>query len=255
MEVWGVSAYPKARPNKEEYLDVLNLLEGHIVSLSEPSENEDKAEKRLNKRMRGGMILFGLAVVILIASAFSSLYAFALQIAYAVVLISATVVSALAITRSMAERSETWRALKRPRQAMIANLKIRHDDEEKLISQLMSYQSTTLEFTRARLAERMEIQKERGEAIFGGISKIGLFPSVLAAIVGAVSAVKGAQSWVIIASAAATGLLILNQDVASEMHLAVVDTKVMIGLLDRAIRVQAGADPLAEPAQHPVPPA
>ena len=160
----------------------------------------------------------------------------------------ATIVSIWAILRATTEQADTWRSLRRPRPAMLASLKRTHDTEERYVNHLATYAPTTLQYTRARLADRTESLRERSEALFGGISKIGLFPSILAALVAAVSAVKGAPLWAVLASGLGTVLLVVNQDTAATMHMSNVDTKLMLSILDRAIKRQEHMPPVSAAA-------
>lgn len=136
------------------------------------------------------------------------------------------------------DQKDTWAALKQPRKSMIKALKSSYEIEESYVTMLLKYPTTTLQFVRARLADRIDVQRERSDGIFGAISKVGLFPSVLAAIITAVTTTKGAFNWVTLAAAIGTGLLILNQNTAANFHMAAADTKLMLSLLDRAITLQ-----------------
>lgn len=235
-----MTGYPAQRPDKGEVLGLLDDLEAHLNALTQETPHEQQSERRLHRRTRLSLWLFGGAALAVLGSVLDPQHNVIWLGAYAVLLVLASVTSGFAIARATAEQADTWRALRRPRQAMLASLKASHDLEDALITKLLGYQPTTLHYTRARLAERAETQRERADGIFGGISKIGLFPSVLAALVAAASAIKGAPLWAVLASGVGTGLLILNQDTAAGMHMATVDTKLMLGLLDRAIAIKDG---------------
>jgi hypothetical protein len=234
----GVPPYPAARPTSEEYDVVLDTLNRYIRRLDQPTDEENASERRLRNRTAFGMAIYVLAFAALILSAVFKDIEVRLLIAFSVLLVLSAVVNGVALTRAFMEQKDTWSALKRPRESMIKALKSTYPIEENYVTMLLKHPTPTLQFVRARLTDRIDVQRERSDGIFGAISKVGLFPSVLAAIVTAVTATKGTFTWVTLAAAVGTGLLILNQNTAADFHMAAADTKLMLSLLDRAIALQ-----------------
>lgn len=152
---------------------------------------------------------------------------------------AAVFLSIYASVQVVREQPGVWQVFQEPRPALIERLKSYLEIEESYVSTLLAYGMTNLVFVRARLSQLIELQRERSDAILGSISKVGLFPSALAAILAVVTAVKGDPPlWAIALTGIGTLLLLLNQNAATSIHIATVDVKLMLGLLDRAINLQ-----------------
>lgn len=248
-----MSPYPAARPELDDYEKVLDTLNAYVQRLGQPTDEEKASDQRMHLRLRIGMLVMGLAVVPLIFTAFNPQRQFELLAAYSALLIIGSVLNGLALTRAITEQKGTLIALREPRDTMISALKSSFTTEENYVSLLLQYPAVALQFARARLADRIEVQRERTDGTFGAISKIGLFPSILAAVITAVTATKGSPAWVIVAAAVATGFLILNQNTAANFHMAAADTRLMLSLLDRTIarqEAQAGKENAAANGDH-----
>lgn len=243
-----MTQYPSTPSRTEDVIHVLHDLNGYADRLVEDTPEEARSQRRYTRFTNASLVLLLCAFVLLVASLFVTLSA--LRAVTSVLILVAAGVSLYANIRVVREQPRVFRALRRPRQALMNRLEEVLELEEAAVRQLLAYDLATLQFVRARLAQAVEVSKERTETVLGPVGKPGLFPAVLAAAVAALSALRGAPLWAQVVAVGATFLLILNQNTATTVQMGLTDARLMFGLLDQAIGVREGLE--AAPAQaHP----
>ncbi|GGR67340.1 hypothetical protein GCM10008959_31900 [Deinococcus seoulensis] len=237
-----MTKYPGTRPTNDDVIAVLGILDGYVDQL----EAEDPAEQMANRTYR--RLNWGVAALLVSDLLLTFWQALSInkvvqaipyyEALYAVLLLLAISVSIFANVRMYRSQGHLLRALREPRRALLNNLKERLAIEDQKVTELLTHTLATLMFTRSRLLQASDTHKERSEATFGAAGRLGLFPSVLAAGAALIPLVKGGPLWAQALAIVVTILIVLNQNTATTLHMGLADTKLMLGLLDRAIAIK-----------------
>lgn len=252
-----MTKYPGTRPANADVIAVLNILNGHVDQL----EQEDPADQAANRTYSrwnwaaGGLLIADLTLTFcqgfLIVKKLPPVPHY--DVWYAVLLLLAIAVSIFANVQMYQSQGRLLRALRQPRQALVTNLQERLKEEDNKVAELLAHTLDTLVFTRARLLQASETNKERAEATFGAAGKLGLFPGILAAGAALLPLVKGGPIWAQTLAIIITFLIVLNQNTATTLSMGAADIKLMLGLLDRAVAIKeeekrVAVSPQPEPA-------
>lgn len=237
-----MTKYPSSRPSNDDVIAVLDILNGHVDQLEEEGPAEQAANRTYNwwNWGAGGLLVGDLLL--------TTYQGFAIvkkvppvpyfDVWYAGLLLLAIAVSIIANVQMYRSQGHLLRALQEPRRAMLSNLKGRLESEDGKVADLLTHTLATLVFTRARLMQASDILKDRSEATFGAASKLGLFPGILAAGAALLPLIKGGPLWAQGLAVVVTFLIILNLNTATTLAMGIADTRLMLGLLDRAIAIK-----------------
>lgn len=233
-----MTEFPTGRPEREAVSQILALLEAHLNALEEETPAIKRSERRYRiSNFTSFAFLGGAFLLVIITNQLTVPYS---GIAYPVLVFAAVLISLVANVRVIREQSHVFGALRKPRQDLLRRLGDVFELEEKTVENLIAYPLDSLVFTRARLLQAVDVRRERSEAVLGSASRLGLFPSVLTAFTAVLATLRNAPLWAQAAALVLTGLLILNQNTATTLQMALSDARVMSGLLDRAIQLQQG---------------
>ena len=143
--------------------------------------------------------------------------------------------------------SATEQLYTKPKQTILKRLASTLDTETKYLTQLLELDHDALTLTHARLEQATESLKEKTESLFGLVSKVGLFPGIVAIGVALIPALKRSGNNLILVVLAA--LLFWNHNVSYNLQLSLTDLRQIAGLVKRALSIEREAvGPLPAPA-------
>ena len=134
------------------------------------------------------------------------------------------------------EQREVLQIYARPKQALLKRLESLLDTEEQYLQPLLALDRDALILAHARLEQASEVLKEKTESLFGLVSKVGLFPGIVAIGVALIPALKSSGNNLILVVLAL--LLFWNHSVSYNLQLSLTELKQLSGLAKRALSLE-----------------
>ncbi|MVN87607.1 hypothetical protein GO986_12605 [Deinococcus sp. HMF7620] len=218
---------------------LLDGLEEYMAKDDQESSEVAASQKRYGRRVSWSLALLAVALAATGVQALQPFDGFTLV--YGGLVLMALLIAVVANILVVREQGNVFQSLRQPRPAMISALQERLIGEEAEVAKLLSYGLPEIQFARARLAQTSEIQKERFEAVFGAAGRLGMLPAILATAAATLPVIKGAPLWLLITAVVVAFLVVLTQNKATDVQMALSDLKHMLGLLDQAVTIKEKA--------------
>ena len=226
--------YPKRQPDLEQVKQALQILTDYANELDEDDPKFRASEQRYSQRTR---VALWIIVLSLIPGALDVAYPhLGWNLVFILLLVTAVIRSVWAIWLVTREQQEILQFYAKPKQTVLKRLASTLDTETKYLNQLLALEYEALTLTYARLEQATENLKDKTESLFGLVSKVGLFPGIVAIGVALIPALKSSGNNLILVVLAA--LLFWNHNVSYNLQLSLIELKQIAGLVKRALSIE-----------------